>query len=136
MRLIIVNEEAATPDYPLTMSSGGRPRSHSQETVLTAITEATVESVPSITYPGPPLNSPLSVSVAETQSVAGGLDGLNADTLADKLEHMPVPSTMTTPPASDRDHQGRACLCAHVRMRDLKSQLSKSRRGGQREVRC
>ncbi|KAK4545131.1 hypothetical protein LTR36_003682 [Oleoguttula mirabilis] len=91
-----------TPDVPTSIFS--RPRSNSQETVLTTITEGTVESTPSLNYPGAPLNSP------ETQSLAGDHHDVNLGNITAKL-HL-IPSSLATPPASDaaseRFHAGKA----------------------------
>lgn len=40
------------------MSTGGRPRSDSDTTVITEVTQETVESNRSINYPNPPINTP------------------------------------------------------------------------------
>lgn len=56
------NVRSASPDYPMTVSTGARPRSDSDSTVVTAVTTETVESTPSLNYPQPPINTPYSRS--------------------------------------------------------------------------
>lgn len=96
-----------------------RPRSNSNETVLTAISEGTVESTLSLNYPGPPLNSPENQSLAGDQPdpLARGLGNMNLSNIDAKLHFMP--GVLTTPPASDvaseHHHSGKAHMGVHVR---------------------
>ncbi|KAK5124467.1 hypothetical protein LTR85_001684 [Meristemomyces frigidus] len=82
----------ATPDASKSIFS--RPRSGSNETVLTAITEVTAESTASLYYPDAPANSPDTRSLADDHQPDWDTANLTA-----KLQVMP--GNLTTPPASD-----------------------------------
>ncbi|KAK3109228.1 hypothetical protein LTR53_017748 [Teratosphaeriaceae sp. CCFEE 6253] len=92
----------STPEYPKTpaaTSSIGRLRcTDSQETLLTSITEVeSIQSTPSLNYPAPPLNSPM------TMSEVGDRETPDPDSLASKLQSMPSNLADVTPPKSQRD---------------------------------
>ncbi|KAI7102321.1 hypothetical protein KC343_g13658 [Hortaea werneckii] len=80
----------SSPGYPKTMSTGGRPRSDSDTTVITEVTQETVESNRSFNYPNPPINTPY------TRSEIGELPLVNSDALFAKLGQM----VTVTPPSS------------------------------------
>ncbi|KAI6796133.1 hypothetical protein KC363_g4767 [Hortaea werneckii] len=75
-----VDSGQSSPGYPKTMSTGGRPRSDSDTTVITEVTQDTVESNRSINYPNPPINTPY------TRSEIGGMDLM--DDLSARVEKM------------------------------------------------
>ncbi|KAK3067277.1 hypothetical protein LTR53_015942 [Teratosphaeriaceae sp. CCFEE 6253] len=92
----------STPEYPktpaATSSIGRLRRTDSQETLLTSITEVeSVQSTPSLNYPAPPLNSPM------TMSEVGDRETPDPDSLASKLQSMPSNLADVTPPKSQRD---------------------------------
>ncbi|GAB1726862.1 hypothetical protein NU195Hw_Modified_36t1 [Hortaea werneckii] len=80
----------SSPGYPKTMSTGGRPRSDSDTTVITEVTQETVESNRSFNYPNPPINTPY------TRSEIGELPLVDSDALLAKLGQM----VTVTPPSS------------------------------------
>ena len=90
---LLTDRPTATPGYTPSRFTSGRPRSNSQ---MTAITSLSAMSTPSISYPGPPINSPT------TLSVFGDSDGLDVASLAEKLKRMP--SGATAPPSEKGEH--------------------------------
>ncbi|KAI7275987.1 hypothetical protein KC345_g6854 [Hortaea werneckii] len=87
----------SSPGYPKTMSTGGRPCSDSDTTVITEVTQETVESTRSINYPNPPINTPY------TRSEIGELPVVNSDALLAKLGQMVI----VTPPPSINEVKGK-----------------------------
>ncbi|RMY78427.1 hypothetical protein D0863_00671 [Hortaea werneckii] len=87
----------SSPGYPKTMSTGGRPRSDSDTTVITEVTQETVESNRSFNYPNPPINTPY------TRSEIGELPVVNSDVLLAKLGQM----VTVTPPSSVNEIKGK-----------------------------
>ncbi|RMX93420.1 hypothetical protein D0867_14210 [Hortaea werneckii] len=81
----------------MTVSTGGRPRSDSDTTVITEVTQETVESNRSINYPNPPINTPY------TGSEIGELPLVDSDDLLAKLGQM----VTVTPPSSTDDVKGK-----------------------------
>ncbi|KAI7236114.1 hypothetical protein KC330_g3915 [Hortaea werneckii] len=87
----------SSPGYPKTVSTGGRPRSDSDTTVITEVTQETVESSRSISYPNPPINTPY------TCSEIGELPLVDSDVLLAKLGQM----VAVTPPSSTDEVKGK-----------------------------
>ncbi|KAI7530321.1 hypothetical protein KC331_g14730 [Hortaea werneckii] len=87
----------SSPGYPKTVSTGGRPRSDSDTTVMTEVTQETVESNRSINYPNPPINTPY------TRSEIGELPLVDSDVLLAKLGQMAT----VTPPSSTDEVKGK-----------------------------
>ena len=97
---------AASPEHARSTSTHGRPRSDSTETLVSSVTAA--DSTASYAYPDPPVNSP------DTQTVvgdSGDVGGLDTDSIAERLRNMPA----LTPPASEKDGEGKAKLRAPLR---------------------
>ncbi|KAI6794458.1 hypothetical protein KC332_g16930 [Hortaea werneckii] len=93
-----VDSGQSSPGYPKTMSTGGRPRSDSDTTVITEVTQETVESNRSINYPNPPINTPY------TRSEIGDLDLMaDLDDLIARLGQM----ADETPPSSVNEVKGK-----------------------------
>ncbi|KAI7482209.1 hypothetical protein KC351_g5889 [Hortaea werneckii] len=93
-----VDSGQSSPGYPKTMSTGGRPRSDSDTTVITEVTQETVESNRSINYPNPPINTPY------TRSEIGDLDLMaDLDDLIARLGQM----ADETPPSSVNEVRGK-----------------------------
>ncbi|GAB1735322.1 hypothetical protein NU219Hw_g2961t1 [Hortaea werneckii] len=92
-----VGSGQSSPGYPKTVSTVGRPRSDSDTTVITEVTQETVESSSSINYPNPPLNTPY------TRSEIGELPLVDSDVLLAKLGQM----VTVTPPSSPGEIKGK-----------------------------
>ncbi|KAI7489724.1 hypothetical protein KC367_g1310 [Hortaea werneckii] len=93
-----VDSGQSSPGYPKTTSTGGRPRSDSDTTFITEVTQETVESNRSINYPNPPINTPY------TRSEIGHLDLMaDLDDLIARLGQM----AEETPPSSVNEVKGK-----------------------------
>ena len=100
------------------MSTGGRPRSDSDTTVITEVTQETVESNRSFNYPNPPINTPYTRSEVNPCQLAptcchgavltdtvqiGELPLVDSDALLAKLGQM----VTVTPPSSVNEIKGK-----------------------------